>query len=446
MLTAVSVHVFNTSNNAPIAGAKIFIDGTIVTQQNQAVLQTDSSGNASLLVTANAGIRVLQITAATFQQTGQSFNTVPFPPPSIQIGMIPVVQVASAVNFQFVPSVAGITWSLTQGIVAIDNGVSVNNGSAISNVSIPVGTYNIQASFTGYYSLDQSLIINGQTAPYTFTLIKVNDSNNIQQGNTNGDSSALTVTPESILSRASFNQPVSNEYTYPGTNYDKYFTITGVCIYIGHLFIDEVNTIQYAVQDNAIPIYGYSSRYADAYGQGRSLVQGQLTLNFVTEGYLYTVLQEYKKLLNLSIQTLGDVLGADVTNVLDMMTSRDTYLQQARHNSDSSGINGSDPATLASQLSKQITGKMNAMTPAQTTSLNTQLQQRRIAVHDIISFDNAVYQDVLFDIRVEMGNEATGVKRIRYIEKCKLISNEQVIAPDGSTLLDSYGFIGRRLR
>lgn len=445
MLTAVSVHITNASNNTPVVGAKIFIDGTIVTKQNQAILQTDSNGNASLLVTPNAGVRVLQVTATNFQQVGQSFNTVPFPPASIQIAMTPVVLASSIINFQFIPSVAGITWQLIQNTVLVDNGVSTGNGLAISAVPIPVGTYTIQATLDGCQPLNQSFNITGQTSPYTFTLIKLNNPNNIQQGNTNGDSSALTTTPASILSRASFNQPVSNEYRYPSTDYDKYFTITGVCIYIGHLFIDEVNTIQYAVQDNAIPIYGYSSRYVDAFGQGRSLVQGQLTLNFVTEGYLYTVLQEYKRLLSLSTQTVGDLLGQDVTQVLDMMTSRDTYLQQAKH-LDSSDFSVSNPATLARQLSAQITAKMSAMTPAQTTSLSTQLQQRRNVVHDVVSFDNAVYQDVLFDIRIEMGNEATGIKRIRYIEKCKLISNEQVIAPDGQAILDSYGFIGRRLR
>ena len=53
---------------------------------------------------------------------------------------------------------------------------------------------------------------------------------------------------------------------------------------------DELDSVQFVLQDNKIPIYPYMGRYFAAIGQGRSLVQGQIAINFISEGYLYAVL------------------------------------------------------------------------------------------------------------------------------------------------------------
>jgi len=73
-------------------------------------------------------------------------------------------------------------------------------------------------------------------------------------------------------------------------------------LYIGNLFIDELNSLQFTYQGNRFPMFGYCSRSADAFGTGRLLVQGQLAINFVTEGYLYTVLKEFSKINTQPVQ------------------------------------------------------------------------------------------------------------------------------------------------
>ena len=445
----ISLNVTSSATSLPVVGAAIFINGTINFDPTQFTVVTDSNGNASFQIPAT--LTQMQITATGYQSTSQSISTSSLLPQSIQVVMVPAVVPASAISFQFDPAVAGITWQLTQSSNAIDNSVSTSDGSSPSNIVIPNGTYTVAASFTGYQSISQSLIINGQTSPYTLTLIQNTDPSTAQQGNTNGNSTPLSGPPASVLSSTTTSSPVSSEYVYPTTEFDKYFTIVGVCIYIGNLFIDEVSSIQYALQDNAIPIYGYASRYVDAYGQGRSLVQGQLTINFVTEAYLYTVMKDYAQYVSTSNKAPAlSISGATaVDQVLGLMTTRDSYLQQAVNNPNSASTaitTGNSPVALAAAAQTQITALTNAMPPAQITTLNTKRQAQQTGSTSVISFDNAVYQDVLFDIRITMGNEITGVQRTRYIEKCKLISNEQVIAPDGNTLLDSYGFIGRRLR
>lgn len=439
-LYSITVQVTNSSDNSAVVGARLFTNG--VTSAT-----TNSSGSAIIQVTSG-GSATLQITATGFQSSTQTINTSPAPPLSIQVSLAPApVTSQQNIVLQFVPAVAGILFTVTQGPTTPLEGTTLPDGSFPSLTNpVPYGTYSISATLEGYQTLTQSFAINGQTTPYTFTLIENVDTDSAQQGNNTGNSSTNLSAPSSILSQTTTIPPVSSEYIYPNTAYDMYFTITGARIYIGNLFIDECNSIQYALQDNAIPIYGYASRYVDAYGQGRSLVQGQLTLNFVTEGYLYTVMQQYSQLIatNLTPPTLAISGAQSVDMVLGLMTSRDSYLQQAANNPNP--IAQAQNTAAANTAQSQITGIVAAMAPGTVSILNAKRQAQQVGSTDVIPFDNAIYQDVLFDIRIEMGNEVTGVKRIRYIEKCKLISNEQVIAPDGQTLLDSYGFIGRRLR
>lgn len=439
--TSVSLNVINSSTNAPLSGANVFINGV-------SVATTNSTGNATFSVSVSAPL--LQVTYIGFQPGGQIVDT-SVSSTAIQVSLTPTIAPSSIVQLQFIPAIAGVIWQISQGASVIAQGVSISDGTDQSTIAIPNGTYSFTASVDtnatpGYQTIIQSIILNGQATPYTFTLIENTDPDSAQQGNNTGSSTPITTTPSTILSQTTTVPPPGSEYIYPNTDYDKYFTITGVRIYIGKLFIDEVNSIQYALQDNTIPVYGYASRYPDAYGQGRSLVQGQLTLNFVTEGYLYTVMNEYAQYISANSNPPAlNISGAQsVEYVLGLMRSRDSLIQQAANNPDPTAQN--QALSIAAGYQSTITNTTNAMTPQQITSLNNQRQAQQTGSTDVISFDNAVYQDVLFDIRIEMGNATTGVKRVRYIEKCKLISNEQVIAPDGMAILDSYGFIGRRLR
>lgn len=439
----VTLKVTNSANSNPIAGARVFIDGSATFDPAQFTVVTDATGMAQFQVPSNLQNRQLQVTADGFSGSGAIINTAALSSQIVAVSLAPNVVGSSVINLQFIPAVAGILWQLKQGVFIIDNDVSNASGISQSTAPITFGSYTIEADLVGYQHLSSPIIVNGQTDPYTLTLIAIVDVNSTQQGNTNGDSSALTSQPANIVSQVTTVPPAQAEYIYPNTDYDKYFTITGARIYIGNLFIDECNTIQYALQDNALPIYGYASRFVDAYGQGRSLVQGQLTLNFVTEGYLYTALKEYQRYLS-STQGKGFPISTPkidvVAQTLGLMATRDNLLQTATHNNDPSS------EIQAGKIQQQIAALLTAMSPVQISALNNQRERQLKTFTDVIGFDNAVYQDVLFDIRIELGNEVTGVKRVRYLEKCKLISNEQVMDQSGNVILDSYGFIARRLR
>lgn len=76
-----------------------------------------------------------------------------------------------------------------------------------------------------------------------------------------------------------------NYRTYP---YD-YFSGIDAKVFFGDVWVDDIVTIQYTVNQNKIPIYGYASQLYDAVARGTVIVQGTLTVAFKEMGYLNLV-------------------------------------------------------------------------------------------------------------------------------------------------------------
>lgn len=77
-----------------------------------------------------------------------------------------------------------------------------------------------------------------------------------------------------------------------------YFGSQQAALYIGDVFIDEATSFSYSVQQSKTPIYGYASQLFDAVSAGTVLVQGQFSINFKEAGYIWLVLQRYKRFQN----------------------------------------------------------------------------------------------------------------------------------------------------
>jgi hypothetical protein len=75
----------------------------------------------------------------------------------------------------------------------------------------------------------------------------------------------------------------------------EYFSGAQVSLYIGDVWVDEVTTLSYGYQQSRTPVYGYSSTLYDDLTEGRILVSGQFTVNFKEAGYLFLVLDRYRK-------------------------------------------------------------------------------------------------------------------------------------------------------
>ena len=91
----------------------------------------------------------------------------------------------------------------------------------------------------------------------------------------------------------------TNQYINPSptvTSYQRfpaeYFSGANVSIYFNGVWIDELQSIAFAMQENVQPIHGYASYTADAFAHGNRIVQGQFSINFKGPHYLIATIRE----------------------------------------------------------------------------------------------------------------------------------------------------------
>lgn len=79
--------------------------------------------------------------------------------------------------------------------------------------------------------------------------------------------------------------------------YDQdYFSGSQVSIYVGDVWVDEITSFSYSVTQQKSPVYGYASQLVDVIAPGQVLVEGNFTINYKEQGYLWGVLSRYKNL------------------------------------------------------------------------------------------------------------------------------------------------------
>lgn len=90
----------------------------------------------------------------------------------------------------------------------------------------------------------------------------------------------------------------------------RYYSSVDAEIYFGNIFIDEVTSITWTIQQQAMPIYGYNSYCFDDVAVGSRLVQGQFAVNFTKAGYLKE-LQEDSQFTRIARKLYGQDKAAE---------------------------------------------------------------------------------------------------------------------------------------
>lgn len=92
-----------------------------------------------------------------------------------------------------------------------------------------------------------------------------------------------------------------------GEGYVQYYSSLDADIVFGDVFIDEVVSITWQVQQNAMPIFGYNSFTFDDIAVGSRMISGQFTVNFIEANYLSRV---QSVMTSISRKTYGDDIPA----------------------------------------------------------------------------------------------------------------------------------------
>lgn len=220
----------------------------------------------------------------------------------------------------------------------------------------------------------------------------------------------------------------------------EYFDASQSFLYIGDILVDEVNALQYQVQQNKTPIYGYASQLFDAVAPANVLVQGSFRINFKESGYLYLILRRYKGMGGqgpfrekndqdyVLRQTIEDALQERDNDPKDLFEFQQSVARYATFKG-----NKFDRAfeNMAEIFEDKIWGKTRFKNPDNAGKIET-----------IRADDNKLDN---FDIYLVFGdfNTAEANHTVRKIEGVHLIGQSQLIQVEGGPLQEEYSFIAR---
>jgi len=416
----VTITTRDASTHALLTGAQVFVNG---------VGRGTSDSNGRVIVTLGGGSTVqISVKLANYNTFTESFTV------SSNAFIANLVFSQPANQGSFVLFILPEDKAAGKAITLSNAGDPVTVQYTPGETTIPnlvIGPQRVIADISGFLPVEITVditTVKSKTIQLTVSTDSGTKNSQVSQAVQDPDDSGLlpAITPE--------DKP---EFIAPNTGQGTYFTMTQARMYIGDLFINELNSLQFAMQDNKIPVYGYASRFFDAKAQGKSLVQGQLSINFISEGYLITALRHYQSTIDQGDLPDDPVKAGNQKRLLSLVNK----------------LQNPDPTWTPDQIAqaKQEINNLAASLGADAiTAANASIGTARQKQNDGIlglpggDYPNAVYEDVEFDIVIQY--TGAGRQITRRLEKCSLISNETIMDQSGTPILDSYGFIARRVR
>ncbi len=98
----------------------------------------------------------------------------------------------------------------------------------------------------------------------------------------------------------------------------KYYSSLDVEIYFSNVYIDEVVKIEYIINQNTMPLFGYNSYIYDEVVQGSRMIQGSFVINFTQPRYLFSVLES---MMEIETNKNNSLSGEDEKQLLENNTS-----------------------------------------------------------------------------------------------------------------------------
>lgn len=305
--------------------------------------------------------------------------------------------------------------------------------------NLPDGDYNVHLTAGGYVPRQPEPLSLTSGKPAELSLVKIDSdpATSVQgptivaPGTVVNEQAGIPFEYNPAIARAA-NQAFSDTVT---PNLDYYYTASQCLLYINDLFIDELVTFQFVVNNNVIPVYSYASKFATAFGSGKSLVQGQIVINYVMPDYMSNALTKpyiYKPespTLQRNSKTQEERTQMDVASkkVLSIFKQYD-YLASLPQTDDvvaarEAALKEAD-ATI-SQLPPDVANEIMAAYAAQQE------------VSQEILYNSAVFQMKLF-----IGANKDNLYRT--FNDCRLVSKEAIFdQQSGQIILESYGFLCR---
>ena len=99
----------------------------------------------------------------------------------------------------------------------------------------------------------------------------------------------------------------------------RYFSVIDAEVYFGNEYVEDIHDINWSVQQQVMPLFGFNSYTYDEVARGNRIIVGSFTINFTSPNYLFSILKAADKanvttvsaMANYSVPKLG---GSTVTH------------------------------------------------------------------------------------------------------------------------------------
>lgn len=254
--------------------------------------------------------------------------------------------------------------------------------------------------------------------------------------------------------------------------YDSdYFSGAQVAIYIGDVWVDEVTSLTFQLQEPRVPLYGYADTTFRDICRGQVIVTGSFSVNFKEAGYLWLILNRYKKMfagkatkaLLTPMQTVNGATEQEI-QIAKAFNIEERYIQN-KLNAQKKGSTNKALQALAAQRAALISQKTLTGYASSARGLGGG-EQMSGAESVFEAFENVVWgrrrstdfnteirrvTDIRlnpFDIYITYG-DYTGDDRLHHtmqkLDTVYLTSAGKQIVIDGTPIQEEYSFIARDL-
>jgi hypothetical protein len=199
---------------------------------------------------------------------------------------------------------------------------------------------------------------------------------------------------------------------------DQYFSGVQASVFIGDIWVDDIVSLDYQVDHNREPIYGYGSQHFDFIPKGRILVTGSFTINFREPNYLWMILARYKVFNPDEIQ--NNKAALDYQRAADITRGElETFPNDPRKNFD--------------LFMAQNTGSAEAVKQELNNSLVTKSSRGKKPER---------FNHGIFAITVGYGSDLANAigERINFVQ---ITGKGKVVMADGRPVQETYSFIAR---
>lgn len=236
------------------------------------------------------------------------------------------------------------------------------------------------------------------------------------------------------------------QYLPENLGFSQYYSSNDAMIIIGDVFVDEAVAITYSLRESKIPIYSYNSKFFKKVAPGKVLVQGTITINYISDDYFENILrdQQNKKLENVRTLSFENNVYSKVEELFrddkKQISQSDTLnLMKAisqnpfAKNEIIAAIKNRKEQFRQSLLQKPVLGNIAESPIELTGSLNTtnlKLFSEYGPVNILVSHNNPLTVD----------NDVT-----RIIKNVHFLGLEHMSQPSGQPQTETYSFFAERV-